>query len=422
MTYREPGIKFYTKYALTQKLEDAFNTVLIVGAAAAVSTIEQVNIDKNRSLTYKLTRNAGRVADFKLELNGVPVTTGYSFNYKTGTITITNTQGFNDGLYTAKYSYYPIGEYIFSTPSEFFEIFTPDNPDTELAAAVVLAFANGADQVVVYAVDPFATAGKSETSPAVFTDTDYIDSITKADKEEFDALVVLSGSSSVINSAIALLESIEASSKFAVGFFGFNSSETVSSMSSKAIAISNKRAVLVGPQQFIIADTLMPSYVAAAAVAGAYVSTGINARLTRKQLNGCVPAVKLLKSEENMLAESGILVISSNGAIRHAITTDTTTAQTEELSVVKIENEIKKAIVQYLDAFIGVPLSARDLAVISNGVTSILNGFVESGALESVGNAVVKQNSNDPRYLDVLVSYKPAYPAVWIDVYLTVLV
>ena len=136
--------------------------------------------------------------------------------------------------------------------------------------------------------------------------------------------------------------------------------------------------------------------------------------------------------ELNTLGANGITVITSRVNvmdIRHALTTNTASAEVVEDSVVQIENTVKRVVRNTLrDLYIGQGIVVDDNALFNIGAStrSILERLKQESIIYGYGKAsnpltgeapiTVKQSSIEPREILVTFTYKPLYPLVWIKV------
>lgn len=140
--------------------------------------------------------------------------------------------------------------------------------------------------------------------------------------------------------------------------------------------------------------------------------------------------------EMNRLGLGGVLVTKSTGGgvpnIRDAITTDVTSADTQEISVVEGENLVKRLLRiglerKYLGK--GVVIDNTLLSDVRATIVSILTSMVNNHFIAEYGTTSnpetgeqpinVVQNSIEPRQIDIVLSVKYLYPAKFFDVTFT---
>jgi hypothetical protein len=118
----------------------------------------------------------------------------------------------------------------------------------------------------------------------------------------------------------------------------------------------------------------------------------------------------------------GVAIFKYKGAniiCRHAMTTDHTNANTQEISVVEIEDFIKRQCIAVLeDRYIGSLIVAGLEQSIASTIASFLEQTIRKQTIADYdeGSISVKQSDIDPRVINVYFRVKPAYPLNWIDV------
>jgi hypothetical protein len=113
--------------------------------------------------------------------------------------------------------------------------------------------------------------------------------------------------------------------------------------------------------------------------------------------------------------------------IRDAITTDGTSADTQEISVVAVQRLVKRTVRNGLNNTYmgkGVVISQNTPSHVAATTASILQGLVSAGEIFGYGTVdnpttgevkiSAKQNTTEPRQIDLTFSYKPLYPLKWI--------
>jgi hypothetical protein len=207
----------------------------------------------------------------------------------------------------------------------------------------------------------------------------------------------------------------------------------------RANAINDRRRIYVVPSRVRRKDAnnaymeLDGNY-AAIAVAGLKGSQSLRSTpLTGMVVTGIIiEDEKWNEYEMNQLGAAGALVLESRSGvitIRDCITTDSTSADTEEESVESVRRLVKRTLKDGLDnAFKGkgvVITSTTILDVIATGgsiLQSLINareinryGQVDNPITGEVAISAV-QNSIEPRQVDLTCSYMPLYPLKFIQV------
>jgi len=207
----------------------------------------------------------------------------------------------------------------------------------------------------------------------------------------------------------------------------------------KAQSYNSKRVMYVAPTRFQRVNdqgttmTLDGNYLACAVAGKILAQDPVSTPVTGMTIvGGTIPNELWSEAELNSLGAAGVTVITSRSnlmTIRHAITTNTASAETVEDSVVQIENKVKRTIRDRLrDMFIGKGIVIDDNTIysVNAAVRSILDELVLSNVIYEYGTEnnpltgetpiTAKQSTTEPRRIDVTFSYKPLYPLVWIKV------
>ena len=219
------------------------------------------------------------------------------------------------------------------------------------------------------------------------------------------------------------------SEDFAVGGY-----DAIADYNTRSGVLKNENVTFIVPSVVYRSGVLVDSSLAAAAVAGVksaqlkeatpihgFSVTGIT-----------VEEEKWTPFEMNQLGAGSCLVLEQVAGIvtiRDAITTDPTSADTQEMSVVDTKRLVKKTIREGLankyngkgtvvtDETPGAVAASTDsiLTLMVNNKDIAARGLVDNpltGELETIA----VQDTNEPRLIRVTCSYKPLYPLKWIDV------
>lgn len=134
-------------------------------------------------------------------------------------------------------------------------------------------------------------------------------------------------------------------------------------------------------------------------------------------------------------AASACVVKSKSGVVtvRDDITTDPTSADTQEPSVVEVQNLVKETIRKGLNNTYtnkGKIISSTTINDVIATTTSLLQSLVTAGEISNYGKVdnpltgetkvFAKQNSQEPRQIDVTCSYLPLYPLKYFNVVVSV--
>jgi hypothetical protein len=216
---------------------------------------------------------------------------------------------------------------------------------------------------------------------------------------------------------------------------GMSSSSTVDNHITKANALASSRAILVFPGDNVERNdlTLDGSYIAAA-VAGAITSQEkVVYPVTGKTLVGfSIPDEAYEPYDMNRLGANGVLVCYSEAGVvkvRHALTTDPTSADTVEVSIIASDDYVRRITRNKLDErFIGkgIVIGPETPGLVEEALKAIWNAMVRDGYIYAYGTKTdpltgevpikAVQSLVDPRQVDVTGSIKFLYPLNWVKV------
>jgi hypothetical protein len=224
------------------------------------------------------------------------------------------------------------------------------------------------------------------------------------------------------------------------GFDEIGDALTSLSYLGKVDALMNENVTYVVPSEIYRGGLLFDANLAAAAIAGLK-----SAQLKQSTpIHGFVVAgieveeEKWTDFEMDQLGAGSCLVLEQKAGmvtVRDAITTDPTSADTQEMSVVDTKRLVKKTLRTGLanvytnkGKVIDVSTPGDVIATTSSILDSLINdreistkGVVDN-PLTGETKINAQQNPIEPRKIDVTCSYKPLYPLKWISVTVSVFV
>jgi len=294
-----------------------------------------------------------------------------------------------------------------------------------MTIAANLALENGAPAVMCAQV-----SGSS--------DADWLTAIEKLKKKKNVAYVIpVSNSSTIQNYAFnhCLLESQPLIGHERECILGMSSSASIDDHITKANALASIRVILVFPSEDVTRGslTLDGSYVAAA-VAGAITGQDkVVSPVTGKTLVGfAIPDEAYEPYDMNRLGANGVLVCYGEAGVikvRHAVTTDPSSATTAEISVVASDDYTKRITRTQLDSMFinkGIVIGPTTPGAVEETVKAIWNSLVRNGYIYAYGTktdpltgevpvkAVI--DPSDPRQINVTGSVRFLYPLNYIKV------
>ena len=127
--------------------------------------------------------------------------------------------------------------------------------------------------------------------------------------------------------------------------------------------------------------------------------------------------LKLTRKEKNKLAENGVMIIEQNAGpgtpieIRHGLTTDMTSPQTREASIIDIADYASKYYRKGLKTYLGQHNITSDLiTAIKGSITSMTDILVKDKVIISGKIVNIYQDEITPTTLVVQLSIEPPYP------------
>jgi hypothetical protein len=104
--------------------------------------------------------------------------------------------------------------------------------------------------------------------------------------------------------------------------------------------------------------------------------------------------------------------------VRHALTLDTTSTATKELSVVRAKHRVIESVKQTLDTQIVGQVVADGEApiVVRSAVIGVLDQLRSERDVVTYGDVQARVSSIDPTVVEVRFSYAPAFPVNYINV------
>jgi hypothetical protein len=327
---------------------------------------------------------------------------------------------------------------LFTSSEDVIDAYGEEAAGNSLSIACIMALENGAP--VVYGV---------RASGSVASRPHFIEALSKLEKlSSIYVVVPMTVNTDMHADALnhVLKMSATAYRKERQLFLGcsgsIGDSDTAGTLAYMASNPSNElRTIAVATDNLLDAPILRNgmvldnSYVAAA-LAGAVCGTEKYCTpVTGRQLVGfSVENEHWNDMQMNLMAAVGITVVTSKNdyvTVRHALTTDQTSADTAEISVVAGIHRVIKATREYLEnRFLGkgLVIDTALLGSIEAAVTSVWTKLVDDAEIEEFGTVndpstgqvpiKVTQNSTEPRQVDIVGSVKLLYPLVWMRVQL----
>lgn len=285
---------------------------------------------------------------------------------------------------------------------------------SDVTLSAQLALANGAPTVII-------VASKDDTEQSHL---EALDTLNKA--RDVAIIVPASGSQSLftsISTAVNSASNAEMERRAIVGVDGSDSVVDADMLSNYANQISNRRVALVGPSYANIRIPSMDKIVKvggqfiASAVAGRSASQTVEVPLTRKVIQGIHSLEDTYDTvDKNNLSASGVMVVEETAQgsmrIRHGVTTDNSTKNSSEWSIVGATDQVVSNIRTMLDTsgFIGSPITAGTVPAITGMIDSLLTSSVADNVILRYGDLAVVQRLSEPDVIDVRFAIEFLFP------------
>lgn len=307
-----------------------------------------------------------------------------------------------------------------------------------LSLAAMLAFANGATQVVLCpttlppaeaTTDSAKSTARKDALRLAMAKLEAVTSVNvvvalPTGVSEADATTVLTEFSAALNSAAT-----QKTPRF--GIIGFEPGMEDGPDELLATSGTKQRRMMLayaGPNGLLMYSGAANSTFSVgheylgAAYAGRMAALPVQYSLTKQVLAGFrgLAGTPIANSLKNQYASAGVAVVEADRfnrlSVRHGVTTDTTNVNTREASVVRAKDLLVIALDEgtTTSGLIGAPLDADLLLSVKSAVQGVLDSAVSDETINSYTGLTVRQVDNDPSVIEVKFAYKPAYPLNYI--------
>lgn len=123
------------------------------------------------------------------------------------------------------------------------------------------------------------------------------------------------------------------------------------------------------------------------------------------------------EAEKDTFAEAGGCVVENRQGqpvVRHGITTNTSTIEEQEISIVLAEDYMRRALRQAHDRFIGRKITDKLLEAVEGATTDVLGILIRDEIIRSYSNLVVTQDPVEKTRVNVTFIYEPIYACNYI--------
>lgn len=298
--------------------------------------------------------------------------------------------------------------------------------NSDLSLAAQLAFANGAQRLVMLQVD-------------TDTDTDWTIAMDLLARETtVTAVVPITGDDEILNLFRFNNNQLASQSilrRLFVGYDGVSQTLTSNAFVTAAQTFFDERVTLVAPGAFTIVNkrgtvrqtTDVAGYFAAAALAGLHASLAPQEPLTRKQVYGIssIPNQDALTNIINMQSK-GVTVLYQDRLgrviVKHGLTTNTTSLYTKEISIVVARDRLQSFIQDTLESgnLIGSAMTSRTPNLVLGAVTGSLETAMLQGLIADYSDVMYRIPESNPTVVEIRFMYKPTLPLNYIYVQFTI--
>jgi len=418
-----PSKRTVTDYVITRGTSDPGWDALPTSGSAGSITITKVSPYPGATATY---------ASWSGSFSGVNNSGGIYWNGTPG-----STSPRSGEPYYISYEYpVPSTQFapqIFTDSKEIAATYGTEDSDTpDITTAANIALENGAPAVMCLQVSGSAASSANWTTA--------FNKLKK--KSNIAYLVPVSSGSTVRTAALqhCLVESVPSVGHERECIVGASPSATVANFLSLAAALKNKRAILVAPGTSITRTTPAGTVLTlhgghiSAALAGLITSQEKAIQpVTGKIITGFViPDDQYEPYDMNRMGNAGVCVMYSKSGVikvRHAITTDTTSADTREISIVAADDLVRRITREKLEeAYLGkgIVITESTPAAVAGTVKAIWSSLVRDGLISTYGTKndpvtgevpiSAAQDTLEPTRINVTGSVKFLYPLNYITV------
>lgn len=454
MTYREPGAYLTVQNAARGIQFTGIEMFpLIIGSGATkLKKVVQMTRGATSADTLPFTSVAS-ISKISITLEGpayYAVTTDYTFVPDSNTITWVAEHGPSAGaiyyvtlVHHVEDSQYGIN--LCTSANEVTAIYGPDyqeaesgTPLSKISAAAQLALSNGAPAVYCLQVE---AAGSEPTGAEYAAALAAYAAVTPAIWRVIPVDVSDEINTAVINHVNATStweERMERTGLLGVEYTTYPTAFTgvggvLNLVGTATTAIKSNRISVCYPDRGTLlcsdgTERSVDSQMIWAAFSGAEQLSAMSRGRTRMQITGIklLGGVTMTRSQMNQLAEKGVMILTQAASgqpfvVRHQLTTDYTSLQTREMSLIAIQDYASKFFRNLVEQYIGRYTVNPELlnmvtAALKSGITQLQRDtIIISGEIRSL-----YQDEANPDTIIVNLAIAPPYPFNYIDITLYV--
>lgn len=448
---------------------------VVLGGTTETRTITSIP-DTTHIVVNAVTTNAHNSGDSVTEAN-IPTNNDFTASVagNGATVTITPNSGGSlsvGGTINLVYRVIPINYYVatrcFSQAAVeqlYGPAFTAAGIQTPVSAAAAFAFENGASSIVIqplYVLTDSTNPGSVRLGPSAAQAATASSAWAQTlfglrDIEDINIIVPVVGQTgstdpyytSVTDSLqLNILEAVQdhlyyqqTQGQYLVAVMGEDSSgdvtvATATTLQSHAGTLSQRYGgtgtealIFVSPSRFtrplpsVSGATInVGGQYLAASIAGMLAARNVASSITRKQVAGYTAVADTRgKAGKDADGQAGLLVIEQKGSsvqVRHAITINSSTVATRELSVVRAKYHMISSLVNSLDSQIVGQVNADGNAptLVKSLVIGVLELLKSDRELVAYSGVQARLLTSDPTTCEVRFSYQPAFPLNFIEI------
>jgi hypothetical protein len=196
-----------------------------------------------------------------------------------------------------------------------------------------------------------------------------------------------------------------------------------------AAGIANQRITVIYPD--VASKTLsdgslrdLPGPYLACAITGAKSALPRQRSMTKMPFTGFseLKGVQMVRSEKNALASDGVMILEQTAVnnpitVRHQLTTDMSTTQMRENSILEIQDYCARQYRASCDPYIGkYNISPELINMIRGTLDSTSSDLIKNGVIQKARVDNVQQDANNPDTVIVSLSVLPPYPCNYIEI------
>lgn len=275
-------------------------------------------------------------------------------------------------------------------------------------------------------------------SDGVVTNSSYINSLKKLESVRADLIVVLNPDPSIqlaLKTHVTTMSGTNERNErmgLTSGPISELDTTTIQNVTALQGGPQAERMIYMWPTAAYYYDPVVRTTVAldgtylACAAAGILASADPATPLTHKVLTGFRDvAYHPSNTAANAIAKYGISIVENNPTfglrVRHGLTCNPTSAETQEISVVRQLDYVSQRLRDVMDAnIIATKITRSTLGVVTSLATNTLQTIEEAQIIYGYKGVFARINPNDPRQIDVVCSVRPAYPCDYVDITINV--